>query len=654
VLLGAWWLVLGWHSLKAVSVSAMDSLNLIIETGKGDTNNAKAYYEKTFLLFYKDLKAAKNSCQNGINLSEANNWEHGVLRGRVLMGEVLRTESKYDSCIAYGKETAYMAKRAGNSNYLVRVMMQIATSYESMGDWKGGVEALQYAREVAKPDSVSYRGNIARVEYLLSVQYFIVMDYDAALFHLYEARRHFQVDKDVEGLSQVENELGNNFQVRKDYEQARIHYLNAIRIAEDNRRFTRSLGARYQNLGICYYKMGNHDSTLFYFNKARAIFEAGPEGSEFAHLLGNIAGLYYEYKKPEKSLFEGRKAYALASKFKLKKLQCRVSRNLAMSFVLSGKADSANHYFLISDSIREELYDTSRIQEIAKLRIDYEADLNQAKVDLLDAKAEALEMTNERKTYWMGLLGLGFVVAVLVAILLLLRSRHNRRMLELELARQDAEFRHRRADLEQRALRAQMNPHFIFNCLNAIQRLYVVGDLNKAGEYMSDFAQLLRKILTHSSRASISIAEEVETLELYLRLEQARLDHGYDFEIEISEDIDIYHTYMPPLLIQPFAENAIWHGLAAMSGQKGLLKVSLHAQEDRAEFDRLECIVQDNGIGIEASKKEKASNSGHESKGMSLTRERLGAEGSLEAFQPKEGGTIVRIVIPVGPKSATS
>ena len=172
---------------------------------------------------------------------------------------------------------------------------------------------------------------------------------------------------------------------------------------------------------------------------------------------------------------------------------------------------------------------------------------------------------------------------------------------------------------EQKALRAQMNPHFIFNALSSIQRFIVAKNALQAHEYLSKFGSLIRHILDNSKHTFISIQEEVETLKLYIELEALRFDNSFEYSITIDPAIDEYNTEIPTMIIQPFVENAIWHGLLHRSS-KGKLIIDI-----QKEKEALVCIIEDNGIGREASEEIKKNNVHkiHASAGMEITEGRL-------------------------------
>lgn len=171
--------------------------------------------------------------------------------------------------------------------------------------------------------------------------------------------------------------------------------------------------------------------------------------------------------------------------------------------------------------------------------------------------------------------------------------------------------------LERAALQAQMNPHFIFNCLNSIQNFILQNDTQKAVEFLSRFARLVRLNLNASVEGVISLEEEIKLLDNYLALEQERFDHRFDYQIEMEEGLEDMDLELPPMLIQPFVENAIVHGISKQEGQ-GKVQIKITKEQGH-----LLVKVQDNGTG-HTTKPSANDSAKHKSVGMSITRKRLG------------------------------
>ena len=188
------------------------------------------------------------------------------------------------------------------------------------------------------------------------------------------------------------------------------------------------------------------------------------------------------------------------------------------------------------------------------------------------------------------------------------------------LAEEKTELDKRVIELKMMALRSAMNPHFIFNCLNSIQFYILKNDKKEAVHYLAIFSKLIRNVLDFSSKNLISLSTEIEMLRHYITLEQMRFNSQFEVVFDIDGSIDLQDTEIPPLLIQPYIENAIVHGLSHKE-KDGKLKILFTKSENK-----LKCIIEDNGVGREyttALKIKKPSLIAHEPRAMSLTSERL-------------------------------
>ena len=202
------------------------------------------------------------------------------------------------------------------------------------------------------------------------------------------------------------------------------------------------------------------------------------------------------------------------------------------------------------------------------------------------------------------------------------------------------------AELKLKAIRSQMNPHFMFNSLASIQNHVLQNNSNTAYKYLNIFARLMRMILEYSEEQIISLAEELECIELYLNLESMR--HKFSFNVRTGPKIDLNSVEIPCLLLQPYVENAVIHGISGMN-EKGSIDISLrHDREDKNVI----CIIEDNGKGLKAKK------SSRKSFGLILNRERLNImkavynkEINVDIFNKADfsddTGVIIKITIPL-------
>lgn len=182
-----------------------------------------------------------------------------------------------------------------------------------------------------------------------------------------------------------------------------------------------------------------------------------------------------------------------------------------------------------------------------------------------------------------------------------------------------SDFDRRAAEAEMAGLRSQMNPHFIFNCLNSIKLYATENDSEKASEYLTKFSRLIRLVLENSRSERVTLHNELETLRLYMDMEAMRFKQKLSFQIDVASSIDAKFLEIPPLLIQPYVENAIWHGLMHKP-EGGMIQVSVKQPDD----DLLYVTITDDGVGRARATELKSKSASHrKSFGMKMTSERI-------------------------------
>jgi sensor histidine kinase YesM len=234
------------------------------------------------------------------------------------------------------------------------------------------------------------------------------------------------------------------------------------------------------------------------------------------------------------------------------------------------------------------------------------------------------------------------------------KEREQREIDQLKLALEKQELSRQMTNLRMRALRSQMNPHFLFNSLNAIQECIITNQTDAAVMYLAKFSRLVRLILENSDQQNIPLSREIETLRLYLDVESLRFTHAFRYDIQVNTDIDPVLINIPPMLVQPYAENAIWHGLLNKKGER-VLKITFENEDDL-----LFVSIQDNGIGRKKSAEyQSPMKNGKTSMGMKLTSERLEVLNEMNPDQAfvqiedlvdlkgKALGTCVRLTLPI-------
>ncbi len=220
--------------------------------------------------------------------------------------------------------------------------------------------------------------------------------------------------------------------------------------------------------------------------------------------------------------------------------------------------------------------------------------------------------------------------------------------------KQKSKFELKAIQMELKALRAQINPHFTFNIMTSIQHYILDNQPDAAQKYLGKFARLVRSVLDNSETPLVTIEEDLKALDLYVELDTLRFENNFDYKKIIDEEIDVGFDRIPAMLLQPHVENAIWHGLQHKEG-KGKITVELKRQEDM-----LLCSIEDNGVGRKkAQELQSANKTKHKSMGMFISRERLRIINSknksnlnvnvrdLEDANGKALGTRIELFVPI-------
>ena len=223
-----------------------------------------------------------------------------------------------------------------------------------------------------------------------------------------------------------------------------------------------------------------------------------------------------------------------------------------------------------------------------------------------------------------------YIFGIILVVLLIVFTIYRRFKLKNKELRMKLEMERSLLELEQKALRLQMNPHFIFNALNSIHNLIILNDSAKARYALSKFSKLMRMVLENSREKLISIDAEIETLENYVQLEKLTTQNEFIFEIEVDENLDTNEPILPPLMLQPFVENAIIHGLKNIM-HEGKIKVFFKLIGEHI----LQCTIDDNGIGrVNAGQINAQKENYHKSTALQVTQERLSNINSKPDFIP--------------------
>jgi len=390
----------------------------------------------------------------------------------------------------------------------------------------------------------------------------------------------------------------------RDYNMADSLLRRAKRIALI-RKDTSMIALSLANLGWNFYVEKKYDSSLYYYNQCLKYSLPAKEYGTLGNSYGNIGTIYRDLGQQEKSIDYYLKAIEMAKKVYDWYGLSWIYKDMSEMYLKANDTSNAFRSYVRYKQFDDSLKLTQSSQGMIDARIRYEADSHNKEVELL-----SLRLKNNR------LLNYGFILfiilTIVIGILILRASRHKARQRISEMNRQISE-------ITQANLRQQMNPHFIFNTLNSIQYYMYQHDKLATNNYLTKFSNLMRKVLENSQHTSIPLSDELNALNLYLELESIRFKDRFEYEIRVDEEIDTLMYKVPAMLIQPYVENSISHGLMPKADKKGSIKIDI-----KLENEYLLCTIEDNGIGRDAARENRSKkDDNHNSLGTRITSSRL-------------------------------
>jgi len=410
-------------------------------------------------------------------------------------------------------------------------------------------------------------------------------------------------------------DLGNAYMKAKDYKNAETYFLEAVTISQESN-FVPGEMIMLSTLGQLYKATGELDKAKENFNRVLPYFE---KTGQFA----NIAAIYYDLATISSLENEHKASIPLYNKSLniYKKIENLIyirdiNQKLFIAYNINQDYERAQAANKVYNAINDSINSKEQKEMIADMKTKYETD----KIALQGQVAEAESLRN--RNYFIG----AIIIAGLILLASLfffgkLREKKKAELVTIELRetqkRLALEKQYRESELK--ALKSQMNPHFIFNALNSIQEYIVMNKKNEASDYLGKFADLIRTYLSHSDTGIISLQEEIDSLNMYLDLESLRFEETLHYTLNAAQELNKDVIHIPTMLIQPYIENALKHGLLHKKEDREL-EVSFNASEGK----NIECIVKDNRVGRVKAKEIQEKKSGlHRSFAAKATEERL-------------------------------
>lgn len=427
--------------------------------------------------------------------------------------------------------------------------------------------------------------------------------------------------------------IGEAFELSGQIDSARSYYSQSLVL---NEKVGSVLGIALcnNNLGKTYLEEKDYSKAIAFFKNAIELTRTTGDKYHLIISIQNAARVWIEQKQYLAATQPLNESIQLAREINAKIFLKEGYKLLSRIMEETGRYRESLEYINLSHLYSDSIFNDENQRHLNEIQAKYETEKQKQQIVLLNKEQElnVQHMQTQRILLW----GLAFLSVLVAAVLILLNSH------------QKIHNRTREIELNQKLLRSQMNPHFLFNALGTIQSYMMKNDGRKASFYLSSFSSLMRSILKNSREELITLQEEKETLENYLTLHQLRLGDRLEFSV-VAEGLEMEEICIPPMLVQPFVENAVLHGIEKME-EKGVVSVKF-VKEDQ----HLKITVEDNGKGIEDNDQK----GNHVSYALQIFKERVanlkntsGAEifyhiekGKVD--KSRNPGTLVTVKIPL-------
>ncbi len=521
-------------------------------------------------------------------------YQKGLMQGIDRLGLQERFDENYDLAVQYHNQSLEIAQ-------LLRDSVQMVYNYNNLGQ--------VYRKQDINSMAITYFHQALAIQEAIS---------------------------DFKGASFTQNTLGATYFVQEEYEKAKYYLNQSVRLSSESDD-KRTLSYNYGTLGEICLMQHQLDSAMYYFKAARQLkielkYYKGIAVSD--HLIGQALFAAGDLQQAEECFqmalkehvkYDNDRYQALCNAYLGKIKLAGKQYALASDYLMKAKAKateihSIENLILINEALFELYQQTNQwhiavqalqetqnwkdsimlarnARELQSLEVEYQTHKKEQRIELLSAENKIKNQSIRLGVAVIIILVLSLVLGIYVFV-----SRRKQAVLQEE-------------KLKQKLLKSQMNPHFIFNALGSIQSYMYRNDAQKAARYMGNFAALTRSILKNSGADHISLEEEIHTLDNYLQLERMRMNQAFDFKIETADELETEFVEIPPMMIQPFVENAIKHGIKEVP-EGGLITIRF-----RDEQSRLRVEVEDNGVGINQTIH--APNSGHQSMATTIFNQRI-------------------------------
>jgi tetratricopeptide (TPR) repeat protein len=564
-------------------------------------------------LYHRELSSAQKYLKDAIKLSKRLRNNKEISKTFCMISQAYMFENQKDSANYFSIEAIQFARRSANKKVLSQAFNNQATIYNYFGQIELSVSknylALQLATEEGDYSRMAkYSVDIGEAQ--LSIQNFK----EAELYFLNAIENASKIkDKRTVALSQIN--LGIVYKNKKDYSKALDYQRKALKLLQpynDND----GLGNAHNTIGDIFRELKDFPKALSNYNKALVYFESSSNQEKIATVYHNVGYVFEKQGKYDNALNYLNRSVQIRSQFGYKGSVYPTYQTISNVYFKTGNQVLAYKYLKMyadySDSAKT-LESSAKIAELSELyRSEQRERENIMKSDSIERQRQKIALNTsllenaELKTNLQTYIIFGFVILMLLAGII---GFYRWDQTKIKQQQQQAE-------MNQTLLRAQMNPHFVFNAMSVIQSYIYDNDTKNSAKFLVNFSKLMRLILENSSKESIPIRTEFEILDKYLNIQKMRFEDRFEYDIKIDEQLYEEEAIIPPMITQPFIENAIEHGRLHLK-EDGFIHIHFFKNQNM-----LNITVEDNGIGRKGSELNKKSKE-HKSMAMKITKDRI-------------------------------
>ncbi|MCB4798451.1 tetratricopeptide repeat-containing sensor histidine kinase [Neotamlana laminarinivorans] len=581
------------NTINAQTSSKTDSLLTLLKNHpQKDSIRVKYLINTAFSLLYTAPDSTLLLSQQALEISKQQNLKQGLYLSYSHIGMAYYQNNSYKKAISNYFKALNIAEDLNNTLFQSRVHSNLANIYADFGEFNKALNSYKKSFEIAKTnsDTIYQIIALANIGVLQSERDSLI---DLGILNLKQALNLAEKIKHEQYITFFNLNLGLSFKKKKEYIKAINYYKEVLNFNGETKKTYDNLLA-YNNLSTASFEIKDYKATEFYANKALDI------AKEFNDL---------EWQSSAWATLS--EVYSAKNKYKL-------------------AFQAYQNYSELKDSL--DLINTKA--EILKLQDDYKHDKEKL---LLTAKHDKENLLNLQEINNQKAINRIIVISAITILVLLFLGFY------VYKRKQESQFNLKVAETELKALRAQMNPHFIFNALNSVSKYITSNNSNLANNFLIKFSNLMRQTLENSEKKDITVKEDLQLLKNYLEIECKRFVNGFKYKIEVDEELNSENVLVPPMLLQPFVENSIWHGISKMNGS-GCVTIEAKVQNDMLCYT-----VDDNGVG---RKNPNGKRHNSKSMGISITQNRIDilnkqkkANGNLKIID-KDKGTRVEITLP--------